>query len=144
MHHLQILKEEFTSCFPEYGQGQAETEVCTKLIRNPFRFNRKNLPDDIQEDVIELQYDCNFRDWIESGRNHMENSCGFLSKSSTNCVTVFSTTFLCKQGFFTLIMINKGAKKSARRNTTVETKPVQGSNSCRKMILTSSKTVTVV
>nr|CAD7258376.1 unnamed protein product [Timema shepardi] len=37
-----------------------------KLIRNPFSVKPKDLPDEIQEEVIKLQNDSSFRDSYES------------------------------------------------------------------------------
>src|SRR5215469_10662173 len=46
IQHLQMLKYELTSYFPEYDK--AETETVKKLIQNPFIVNVEDLPDEFQ------------------------------------------------------------------------------------------------
>ncbi|KAK9745187.1 hypothetical protein QE152_g7170 [Popillia japonica] len=65
LRHLGTLMDEFARYFPEYSSS--ETEAIKKLIRNPLIVKPKDIPDNIQEEVIELQNDSNFKDSFESG-----------------------------------------------------------------------------
>lgn len=73
------------------GQGQDETVVCKKLIREHFSGKPKDLPDEIQEEFTELHNDTNFWDPFESGVNMESLWCMF-----GDFLTVFPTTFLCE------------------------------------------------
>nr|CAD7445448.1 unnamed protein product [Timema bartmani] len=66
---------ETLSCLWEGEYGKNESEFIKKLIRNPFSDKPKDLPDEIREEVIELQSDSNFRDSFESGVNMEELWC---------------------------------------------------------------------
>ena len=115
LSHLGTLKDEFARYFPEYGSS--ETQAIKKLIRNPFIVKPKDLPDNIQEEVIELQNDSNFKDSFESGVNLEELWCKKaisypnIRQAALRYLMVFSTTFLCEQGFSTLLLI-----KNKQRN----------------------------
>lgn len=45
--------------FPEYGISEAQTSK--KLIQNSFNVKPADVPDNIQEETIELQIDCTAR-----------------------------------------------------------------------------------
>lgn len=73
---LQNLKVKFIRYFPEfYG---FETKGSRSMSRNSFIGKVNEVSVEIQEDVIELQNDQNYKDTFESGMNHEE--C--LSKKS--------------------------------------------------------------
>nr|CAD7411531.1 unnamed protein product [Timema poppensis] len=63
--NLQIFKDNFTRYFSEYGKN--ESEFIKKPFQNPFSVKPKDLPDEIQEEVIELQNNSNFKDLFKSG-----------------------------------------------------------------------------
>ena len=87
------------------------------MIRNLFNIKPKDLPDNIQEEVIELQNDSNFKDSFESGVNLEELWCRKaisypnIRQAALRYLMVFSTTFLCEPGFSTLLLI-----KNKQRN----------------------------
>lgn len=62
--HLKILKSEFTRYFPD-----CKDNGIRKLIRNPFIVNVSEVPDEIQEEVIEMQHESNLKDTFETGIN---------------------------------------------------------------------------
>nr|CAD7433463.1 unnamed protein product [Timema monikensis] len=62
--HLQILMNEFTRCFPEYGYDDMKIIVIFDPRYVPTK--PKGLPDEIQGEVIELQNDSSVRDSFES------------------------------------------------------------------------------
>ncbi|KAK9686069.1 hypothetical protein QE152_g37477 [Popillia japonica] len=74
----------------------------------------------IQEEVIELQNDSNFKDTFESGVSLEELWCRKaisypnIREAALRYLMVFSTTFLCEQGFSTLLLI-----KNKQRNRLV-------------------------
>lgn len=55
--HLKNLTIEFNLYYPE-----CEDKSIYKLIRNPFIVNVSEMPDVIQEEVIEIQHDSNLKD----------------------------------------------------------------------------------
>jgi len=55
LHHLHKLKDEFNRYFPEFDGY--ETKSVRSMIRNPFIVKVDEVPDDIQEDLIELHND---------------------------------------------------------------------------------------
>lgn len=57
---MHKFKDEFNRYFPEYDG--IETKCTQSMVQNPFNIKVDELPNDIQEDIIELQNDrnCNF------------------------------------------------------------------------------------
>lgn len=112
--HLGMLKAEFSRYFPEYDK---ETQIIKKMIRNPFSCNVTDVPDDIQEELIELQNDNDLKDTFESGTNLEELWCRKaisypnVREIALRYLVLFSTTYLCEQGFSTLLLI-----KNKQRN----------------------------
>lgn len=106
MLHLTTLKSEFNRYFPE-----CEDKSIQKLIRNPFIVNVSEVADEIQEEVIELQHDTNLKDTFESGVNiedfWTQKALSFpkVRDIAIRYLTLFSSTYLCEQGFSTLLII---------------------------------------
>ena len=106
MLHLTNLKSEFNRYFPDCGDKSIQ-----KLIRNPFILNVSEVSDEIQEEVIEMQHDTNLKDTFESGINleefwsQKEISFPNLRDIAIRYLTLFSSTYLCEQGFPTLLVI---------------------------------------
>lgn len=86
-------------------------QAVRKMIRNPFIVKAGELPDEIQEELIELQNDSNCKDIFEAGINLDEFWCKraisypMLRETALKYLVVFSTTFLCEQGFSSLLLI---------------------------------------
>nr|CAD7443139.1 unnamed protein product [Timema bartmani] len=75
---LRRLLKTATPSLPPYLQNnydKIESEFTKKLIRNPFNVKPKDLPDEFQEKVIELQNNSSFRDSFEFGVNMEESWC---------------------------------------------------------------------
>ncbi|CAH2102489.1 unnamed protein product [Euphydryas editha] len=67
--HLKELKSEFNRYFPD-----CEDKGIRKMIRNPFIVNVSEVPDEYQEEVIEMAHDNNLKDTFETGIN-LEDFC---------------------------------------------------------------------
>ncbi|XP_025406396.1 protein ZBED8-like [Sipha flava] len=115
LQHLKKLKNEFNRYFPEYND--LETNGIRSMIRNPFIIKINEVPDNNQEDLIELQNDRNCKDTFESGMNIEEFWCKKaitypkLREIALRYLVMFSTTYLCEQGFSGLLYI-----KNKQRN----------------------------
>lgn len=115
LEHLRVLKEEFTRYFPEYGV--VDTDVVKKLIRNPFIVEVNNVQEEMQEELIDLQNDSNLKSSFEFSTNLEEFWCkkamGYpnIRQTALRFLMVFSTTYLCEQGFSSLLSI-----KNKQRN----------------------------
>lgn len=112
--HLNTLIHEFNRYFPEYISG-TEAKMDEKLIRNPFNTNASEVNEEIQEELIELQNDRNCKDAYES--NSLENfwcknaiSYPKIREVALRYLTLFSTTYLCEQGFSTLLIIKNKSR----------------------------------
>jgi hypothetical protein len=105
IQHLHELKKELTRYFPECND--IEAEAVRKTIRNPFSVNVEELPDEIQEEVIELQNDSNCKDTFESGINLQNFWCqkAISYNNALRHFVMFSTTYLCGEGFYNLLLI---------------------------------------
>ncbi|XP_026818970.1 protein ZBED8-like [Rhopalosiphum maidis] len=115
LEHLRVLKEEFTRYFPEYGV--VDTDVVKKLIRNPFTVEVNNVQEEMQDELIDLQNDSNLKSSFEYSTNLEEFWCkkamGYpnIRQTALRFLIVFSTTYLCEQGFSSLLSI-----KNKQRN----------------------------
>ncbi|KAL4097691.1 hypothetical protein QTP88_022423 [Uroleucon formosanum] len=115
LHHLHKLKDEFNRYFPEYNGYK--TKGVRSMIRNPFIVKVDEVDDDIQEDLIELQNDRNCKDTFESSMNIEEFWCKKaitypkLREIALRYLVMFSTTYMCEQGFSALLYI-----KNKQRN----------------------------
>lgn len=104
--HLKNLKSEFNRYFPD-----CEDNGIRKLIRNPFIVNVSEVPDEIQEEVIEMQHESNLKDTFETGINledfWSQKAISFpkIREIAIRHLTLFSSTYLCEQGFSALLII---------------------------------------
>ena len=105
--HLQLLKQEFERYFPDLG----DTELSEwQMTRNPFRLNEEILPDNLQEEFLELKCNSNARNDFEAMTLtefwakyvHIYKSVGAVA---IRTLLPFSSTYLCKNGFSTLVNI---------------------------------------
>jgi len=109
LQHLQVLKGEFTRYFPEYGV--VNNDPVKKLIRNPFTIEVKNVHDEMQEELIELQNDSHLKSSFEYNTNLEEFWCkkamGYpnIRQKALRFLMVFSITYLCEQRFSSLLSI---------------------------------------
>jgi len=61
--HLRLLKQEFERYFPDLG----DTELPEwKMTRHPFRLNEDILPDDLQEEFLEMKCNSSAKDDFEA------------------------------------------------------------------------------
>jgi hypothetical protein len=100
------MKNEFNRYFPDL-----EDKGIRKLIRNPFTVNISEMPDEIQEELIEMQHDINCKDTFDTGIKledfWSQKAISFLKirEIALRYLTLFSTTYLCEQGFSALLII---------------------------------------
>lgn len=108
MTHLEKLKSEFVRYFPEYSA--CDTDPIRKMVRNPFGVDVTTVPDEYQEELIDLQNDRNCKDNFSFSKLE-EFWCTFavsytkIRNVSLKLLTVFSTTYLCEQGFSNVVAI---------------------------------------
>jgi len=82
-----------------------------KIIPNPFRVKVKEAQENLQEAVIELQNDTDCKDIFDSGISLEEFWCRIatlhiqLREIALRYLLVFSTTYLCEQGFSSLNVV---------------------------------------
>lgn len=84
--------------------------VVMSLTRNPFRCQVDTLPDEVQEEFLDLINDSSTKD-----RFDVEDICTFWAKTSKvygkigrlalGLLIPFSSTYLCESGFSTLLAI---------------------------------------
>lgn len=135
--HLKNLKSEFIRYFPDW-----EDKSVQKLIRNPFIINVSEVPDEIQEEVIEMQHDTNLKDSFESGISlevfwcQKAISLPKLRDIALRYLTLFSTTYLCEQGFSALLVIKN--KHRNRLDATADMRLALSSTEPRIPILVKS------
>jgi hypothetical protein len=100
------MKNEFNRYFPD-----CEDKGIRKLIRNPFIVNISEMPDEIQEELIEKQHDINCKDTFDTGIKledfWSQKAISFLKirEIALRYLTLFSTTYLCEQEFSALLII---------------------------------------
>ena len=111
--HLASLRMELQSYFPELS------ELESKLIRNPFIVNVHLLPDNMQEEFLELVNDSAAKDAFETLTltkfwSKMSEIYPVVSDVVLNSLLMFPSTYLCEQGFSTLL--NMKTKYRSRLN----------------------------
>jgi hypothetical protein len=100
------MKNEFNRYFPD-----CEDKGIRKLIRNLFIVNISEMPDEIQEELIEMQHDINCKDTFDTGIKledfWSQKAISFLKirEIALRYLTLFSTTYLCEQEFSALLII---------------------------------------
>ena len=100
--HLASLRSELQSYFPELR------EIESKLIRNPFVVNMQSLPDSIQKEFLDLVNNSFAKDAFEmltltKFSTKMSVTYPVVSNIVLNSLLMFSSTYLCEQGFSTLL-----------------------------------------
>ena len=113
--HIVSLRMELQSYFPELNK------VESKLIRNPFIVNVQFLPERIQEEFLELVNDSIAKDAFETLTltkfwTKMSVTYPVVSDVVLNSLLIFPSTYLCEQGFSTLLNI----KSKLRSRLNVE------------------------
>lgn len=113
--HLSILKEEFSHYFPDINSNE---NIQLKLARNPFRCPVDDLPDDIQDEFLELINNTATKE--EFKEQEQFSSSNFwtkmlsafpkISKFALKVLIPFSSTYLCESGFSTLLVIKSKAR----------------------------------
>ncbi|KRX34620.1 SCAN domain-containing protein 3 [Trichinella murrelli] len=105
--HLRSLQDEFFHYFPDVEPEN----LIYKFVRNPFLVNVEDLPHDLQEEAIELQFNSLAKDSFES--MPLENFWAKLqaeypkiSSQSLRILVPFSSTYLCETGFSALMTLN--------------------------------------
>ena len=108
--HLTALEEEFKHYFPEVSDKELN------LVRNPFRCSVDSIPDEQQDELIDLQNDSTTKDLLDD--NTVEEFWIRMIGSYPNVARValcsllpFVSTYLCESGFSTMLLI-----KTAHRN----------------------------
>ncbi|XP_029341033.1 protein FAM200A-like [Acyrthosiphon pisum] len=100
--------------------------LCRDYDSKPFYVKVDEVDDDIQEDLIELQNDRNCKDTFESSMNIEEFWCKKaitypkLREIALRYLVMFSTTYMCEQGFSALLYI-----KNKQRNRLDATKDMR-------------------
>ena len=103
--HLQQLKQEFECYFPDLN----DTELpIWKMTRNPFRINKDILPDNLQEEFLEMKCNCTAKDDFEvMSLNEFWakylNIYKNVGSAALQTLLPFSSTYLCESGFSTLV-----------------------------------------
>ncbi|XP_064097727.1 zinc finger BED domain-containing protein 5-like [Macrobrachium nipponense] len=110
---LAPLRIELHSYFPELS------EVESKLIRNPFTVNVHLLPDNLQEEFLELVNDSAAKDSFETLTltkfwTRMSETYPVVSDVVLNSFLIFPSIYRCEQGFSTLL--NMKTKHRSRLN----------------------------
>ena len=100
--HLASLRKKLQSYFPELS------EIESKLIRNPFVVNVQSLPDSIQKEFLNSINDSFAKDAFETLTlnkfwTKMSVTYPVVSDIVLNSLLMFPSTYLCEQGFSTLL-----------------------------------------
>ena len=108
--YLTALEEEFKHYFPEVSDKELN------LVRNPFRCSVDSIPDEQQDELIDLQNDSTAKDLLDD--NTVEEFWIRMIGSYPNVARVarcsllpFVSTYLCESGFSIMLLI-----KTAHRN----------------------------
>ena len=105
--HLASLQKELQSYFPELN------EIESKLIQNPFVVNVQFLPDSIQEEFLDLVNNSFAKKafatlTLTKFWTKISVTYPVVSDVVLNSLLMFPSTYLCKQGFSSLLnMKNK-------------------------------------
>ena len=110
IYHLTALEEESKHYFPEVSDKELN------FVRNPFRCSVDSIPNEQQDELIDLQNDSTAKDLfddntVEEFWIHMIGSYPNVPKVALRSVLPFVSTYLCESGFSTMLHI-----KTAQRN----------------------------
>ena len=117
MEHLDCLGKEFTKYFP----GINTEDALIAIARNPFKCVVETIPEDIQEEFLELGHDSFAKDEFQilSLSNFwakMYLVYPIVSKQVLRIIIPFSSTYLCESEFSSLLAI----KTKSRNKLEVE------------------------
>ena len=108
--HLETLTEEFKRYFPD-------VEISSELVKSPFLCAVENVPEEAQEEFIELKNDSSAHTLFnELSLNdfwaRIVSSYPQCAKIAFKTVMPFSTSYLCEAGFSAMIaMKNKNRSR---------------------------------
>src|SRR5215469_15579232 len=116
IEHLSSLEQKFRHYYRDMDVNE---NIKLKHARNPFRCNVDDLPDDIQEECLELVNNTAAKEEFQEQQQFSNSNCWVkmisafpkMSKFALKVLIPFSSTYLCESGFSTLLEI-----KSKRRN----------------------------
>ena len=111
-NHLTALCEEFKRYFP----GIDTDDITMKLTRNPFRCQVHEIPEDKQDEFLELQHNSSAKDEFEA----VEDLGDFwmkmlpiypqLSNVALRILLPFSNTYMCEAGFSSVLEIKSNTR----------------------------------
>lgn len=104
LQHLTALESEFSKYFPELSDEELD------LVRNPFRLSVEKVPDDCQDEFLELKADSGARDLFEEKSLTefwplMFDSYPKVTEIALCALLPFVSTYLCESGFSALLNI---------------------------------------
>ena len=102
--HLTALENEFSKYFPELSDDEFD------LVRNPFKLSVERVPDDLQDEFLELKTDSEVRDMFDEKSITefwplMCESYPKVSEIAIRALLPFVSTYLCESGFSTLLQM---------------------------------------
>uniref|UniRef100_A0A8C3T3A4 HAT C-terminal dimerisation domain-containing protein n=1 Tax=Chelydra serpentina TaxID=8475 RepID=A0A8C3T3A4_CHESE len=112
LDHLRKLRDEFQRYFPELDRPKDGLS----FIRDPFTTDVNSVPEDLQEEFLDLKNDFATQDvyqqsTIEKFWASMTGSCPTLSAHAVRFLLPFASSYMCEMGFLCLLHI-----KSKQRN----------------------------
>uniref|UniRef100_A0A0L8HAD3 HAT C-terminal dimerisation domain-containing protein n=1 Tax=Octopus bimaculoides TaxID=37653 RepID=A0A0L8HAD3_OCTBM len=98
LQHLTALENEFKRYFPELNDGKLD------LVRNPFKLSVEKVPDDCQDEFLELKTDSGARDMFDEKSNTefwplMCRSYPNVAEKAIRALLPFVSSYLCESGF---------------------------------------------
>ena len=111
--HLSSLADEFQRYFPKHDAGK---ERVMNMARDPFKRTVEEIPDELQEQFLELINDSSMKDEfrdksVEDFWVLAHNIYPAISNAALRILVPFSSTYLCESGFSAMLTI-----KSVKRN----------------------------
>ena len=108
--HLTVLADKFKYYFPEVSGKEMN------LVRNSFSCSVDSTPDELQDELINLQHDSTAKYLLDDSTVkefwiHMINSYSNVAKVALRLLLPFASRYLCKSGISTMLFI-----KTAHRN----------------------------
>ncbi|KRY81626.1 Protein ZBED8 [Trichinella pseudospiralis] len=105
--HLKSLQDEIFLNFT----GAELSNLIYKLVSDPFLVNIEDLPQDLQEEAIELQFNNRAKGSFEGVRFEnfsvkLQAKYPKISSQSLCILVTFSSTYLCETGFSALMTLN--------------------------------------
>jgi len=110
VRHITALEDEFEQYFPEINGDELD------LVRNPFRLQVEKIPNEYQDEFLELKTDSSAKDIFDEKSLTefwplMINSYPKVTEKALRALIPFVSTYLCESGFSTHLQI-----KSKQRN----------------------------